>query len=121
VQKIFSNVSSVLLVETQDIADLAIELWRLEKRLMKVEERLSDDEKRALRNSVEKIGRILKRNDVEVTDYAGQAYNEGMNLDILSIEKDSELKQSIIYETHEPAISQKGVLVRKAKVIIHEK
>jgi hypothetical protein len=106
---------------THDIADLAIEFWRLDKRLSKIEDKLSADENKALQNSADKLRRFVQRNDVEVTDYTGQIYNEGMNVDVLSIEKDSELKQSIIFETHEPAISHKGILIRKAKVIIHEK
>jgi len=110
-----------ILPPTNEIADLAIELWRLDKRLVKAEEKLSDDENKALHNSVGKIRRFVHRSDIEVTDYTGQAFNEGMNLDILSSEKDSELKQSIIYETHEPAVTHKGILIRKAKVIIREK
>lgn len=107
--------------QTQDIADMAIGLWRLEKRLVKIENKLSDDENKALRNSVDKIRRFVQKNDVEIADLTGRKYNEGMNLEILSSEKASDLKQSIIFETHEPAVTHKGVLIRKAKVIIHEK
>lgn len=107
--------------QTEDVADMAIELWRLEKRLAKTREKLTGDENKALSNSVDKIKRFVQKNDVEVADYSGQAYNEGMNLDILSSEKDPSLKQSIISETHEPAVIHKGILLRKAKVIIREK
>lgn len=107
--------------QMQDVADMAIELWRLERRLAKVEEKLSSDENKALHNTVEKIKRFVQKNDIEVSDYAGQAYNEGMNLDIIASERDSSLKRSVVYETHEPAVRHKGVLIRKAKVIIHEK
>lgn len=109
--------------QARDIADLAIELWRLEKRLVKIEDKLSIDENKSLCNSVDKIRRFVQKNDIEIADYTGQVYNEGMNLDILSSEKDPglKLKKSIIYETHEPAVSHKGVLIRKAKVIIREK
>lgn len=110
-----------ILPSTNEIADLAIELWRLDKRLIKIENKLSADENKALHNSVDKIKRFVQRSDIEVTDYTGQTYNEGMNLDILSSEKDPELKQSIIYGTHEPAVTHKGILLRKAKVIIREK
>lgn len=106
---------------TQEIANLAIELWRLEKRLAKIEDKISDDERKALQNSSQKLKRYIQQNDIEINDYAGQVYNEGMNLDILSSEKDSSLKQSIIFETHEPAVLHKGILIRKAKVIIHER
>lgn len=121
-QNNFPSINAVsLIVQTQDLTDLAIEFWRLEKRLKKVEEKLSEDENKAFRNSVEKLGRFVKKNDLEVIDYTGQTYNAGMNLDILASEKDSQLEQDIIFETHEPAVSHKGVLIRKAKVIIHEK
>ncbi|MDB5177313.1 MAG: hypothetical protein JWN75_981 [Candidatus Saccharibacteria bacterium] len=110
-----------LIVQTQDLTDLAVEFWRLEKRLKKIEEKLSEDENKAFRNSIEKLGRFVKKNDLEVIDYSGQVYNVGMNLDILASEKDSQLEQDIIFETHEPAVSHKGILIKKAKVIIHEK
>lgn len=113
--------ASSLIVPTQDLTDLAIEFWRLEKRLKKIEEKLSEDENKAFSNSVEKLGRFVKKNDLEVTDYTGQVYNSGMNVEILASEKDSQLEQDIIFETHEPAVAHKGVLIRKAKVIIHEK
>lgn len=110
-----------LIVQTQDLIDLAVEFWRLEKRFKKIEDKLSEDENKAFRNSVEKLGRFVKKNHLEVIDYTGQTYNDGMNLDILASEKDSQLEQDIIFETHEPAVSHNGVLIRKAKVIIHEK
>lgn len=122
VQKNFPSINAAsLIVQTQDLIDLAVEFWRLEKRFKKIEDKLSEDENKAFRNSVEKLGRFVKKNDLEVIDYTGQTYNDGMNLDILASEKDSQLEQDIIFETHEPAVSHRGVLIRKAKVIIHEK
>lgn len=114
------NVASQM-IHIKDLTDLAIEFWRLEKRLKKIEDKLSEDENKAFRNSIEKLGRFVKKNDLEVTDYTGQIYNQGMNLEILASEKDSQLAQDIIYETHEPAVAHEGILIRKAKVIIHEK
>ena len=105
----------------QDLIDLAIELWRLEKRLGKVTDKFSGDEDKAFQNSIAKLQRYLQKNDIEVTDYTSQVFNEGMNLDVLSMEKDSTLKQSIIFETHEPAVTHKGILIKKAKVVVHEK
>ncbi|OGL22242.1 hypothetical protein A2707_02835 [Candidatus Saccharibacteria bacterium RIFCSPHIGHO2_01_FULL_45_15] len=122
VQNNFPGINTAsLIVQTQDLIDLAVEFWRLEKRFKKIEDKLSEDENKAFRNSVEKLGRFVKKNHLEVIDYTGQTYNDGMNLDILASEKDSQLEQDIIFETHEPAVSHNGVLIRKAKVIIHEK
>ena len=107
--------------KTQDLVDLAIELWRLEIKLSKVKDKLSEDENKALNNSLDRIKRFINKNGIEVTDYTGQNYNDGMNIDILHIEKDPSLKQDIIFQTHEPAVAHNGKLYRKAKVIVHEK
>lgn len=112
---------STITPSTQDMVDLAIELWRLEKKLSKVKDKLSDDENKALNNSLDRLKRFLSKNDLEVIDYTGQNYNEGMNVDVLHIDKDPSLKQNIIFQTHEPAVLHLGKLYRKAKVIIHEK
>jgi hypothetical protein len=106
---------------TQSLVDLAVEIWRLEKRLQKTTETLSDDQNKAFGNSVTKLQRFLEKNDISLTDYTDQKYNEGMNLDILSIEKDPDISHSIIKETHEPAVLHKGQLIKKAKVVVLEK
>ena len=107
--------------QTQAVVDLAIELWRLEKKLSKVKDKLSDDENKALNNSLDRLKRFLSKNDLEVIDYTGQNYNKNMVVDVLHTDKDPSLKHNIIFQTHEPAVLHLGKLYRKAKVIIHEK
>jgi hypothetical protein len=63
----------------------------------------------------------LDKNDISVVDYTDNKYNEGLNLDILSIEKDPKIPHSIVKETHEPAVMHKGQLIKKAKVVVLEK
>jgi len=106
--------------EANNLVDLAIEVWRLQKRLEKAQPDLKDNQAKALQNSQAKLVRYLDRNDIKVTDYTDQKYNEGMNLEVLAVEKDTSLKQAIIKETHEPAVTLKGKLIRKAKVILLE-
>lgn len=106
---------------TQSLIDLAVEIWRLEKRLQKTTDSLSEDQNKAFDNSVSKLQRFLEKNDIALTDYTDKKYNEGMNLDILSIEKDPDISHSIIKETHEPAVLHKGQLIKKAKVVVLEK
>ena len=107
-------------VEANNLVELAIEVWRPKKRLEKAETGMNEGQIKALQNSYSKLLRYLDRNDVGITDYADQKYNEGMNLDVLAVEKDSKLKHSVIKETHEPAVTLKGKLIRKAKVILVE-
>ena len=74
-----------------------------------------------LKNSVQKIKRYLDKNDIEIVDYTNQKFNEGRNLDILAVEKSSNILESIIKETKEPTILYKNQVVNKGKVIILEK
>ena len=105
----------------QSMVEAAIEIWRLEKRVVKVSGDLSEDQNKAFENSMTKLKRFLEKNDITVTDYTDQKYNEGLNLDVLNIEKDSNVKESTIKETHEPAVFHKGQLIKKAKVVVIEK
>jgi hypothetical protein len=106
---------------TSSIVELAVEIWRLEKRLSKAEPSLTDDQNKSLQNSIAKMHRYLDRNDISFVDYTDQKFNEGLNLEILSKEKDPKLSESIIKETHEPAVMHKGQLIKKAKVVVLEK
>lgn len=105
----------------QNMVDAAIEIWRLEKRVAKVSGDLSEDQNKAFENSMTKLKRFLEKNDITVTDYTDQKYNEGLNLDVLNIEKDDNVTESVIKETHEPAVFHKGQLIKKAKVVVLEK
>jgi hypothetical protein len=107
-------------VDANSLVELAIEVWRLKKRLEKAEAKMTEDQAKALQNSYSKLLRYLDKNDIGITDYSDQKYNEGMNLDVLAVEKDKSLKQPVIKETHEPAVTLKGKLIRKAKVILLE-
>ena len=105
---------------TSYLVELAVEVWRLGNRLEKISSSISDDQAKALQNSYTKMKRFLDKNDIDVIDYTNKKYNEGLNLDVLAVEKDSNLKEAIIKETHEPAITLKGKIVKKAKVILLE-
>lgn len=117
VQSKFIDVSP----STQSLVEAAIEVWRLEKRISKVSKDLSEDQNKAFENSITKLNRFLDKNDITVADYTDQKYNEGLNLDVLSIDKDKNVTESIIKETHEPAVFHKGQLIKKAKVVVLEK
>ncbi len=117
VQSKFIDVSP----STQSLVEAAIEVWRLEKRISKVSKDLSEDQNKAFENSITKLNRFLDKNDITFADYTDQKYNEGLNLDVLSIDKDKNVAESIIKETHEPAVFHKGQLIKKAKVVVLEK
>lgn len=106
---------------TQSLVEAAVEIWRLEKRVNKLTGELSEDQNKAFENSITKLKRFLDKNDITFVDYTDQKYNEGLNLDVLSIDKDSTVTESIIKDTHDPAVFHKGQLIKKAKVVVLEK
>ncbi|MDD3102206.1 MAG: hypothetical protein PHE59_03610 [Patescibacteria group bacterium] len=110
----FINVSA----EVNEITDLAVEIWRIEQRIAKSASSLSEQQLMGLDNSVQKLKRYLSKYDIEILDYKNTKYNDGLNLDILSIEKNSSLPEPIIKEIIEPTIMCKGQVVRKAKIIL---
>mgnify|MGYP001617929234 FL=1 len=101
-----------------DIVDLAVEVWRIEQRINKSASNLPENQLKGLENSVQKLKRYLEKYDIEVIDYKNTKYNEGLNLDILSVEKDPTLLEPVVKETVEPTIMCKGQVVRKAKIIL---
>lgn len=106
-------------MEAKDLIDLAIEVWRIDQRLNKITEKMTENNKKALENSILKIKRFIDKQDIEIRDYTGQKYNTGLSaVEIISVDKDKKVKESIVKETVEPSILLKGQVVRKAKVII---
>lgn len=103
---------------TDDFIQFAIEVWRIEQKIAKLQVALPENQKKGLENSVQKLKRYFERYDIEVVDYTNQKFNEGLNLDVLSIEKDPTVLESIIKETVEPTVMYRGQVIRKAKIII---
>lgn len=113
----FLNVS----VQTKDLVDLALDIWRMEQRLNKVMSLIPENQKVLFENSIQKLKRYLNKNDIEIIDHTNQIFNEGRNLDIIAVEKDFDISKSIIKQTIEPTIMCKSQVVHKGKVIVLEK
>ena len=105
-------------LSVESLVELAVEVWRIEQRLAKVTSGLTDIQKKGLESSVQKLKRYLEKYDLEIRDYTNQKFNEGLNLDILSVEKAPTITEPIVKETVEPTIMCKGQVVKKAKIIL---
>jgi len=101
-----------------DLVDLAVEVWRMEQRVGKSASSLPENQLKGLENSIQKLKRYLEKYDIQIVDYKDTKYNDGLNLDILSVEKDPTLSEPRVKETVEPTIMCKGQVVRKAKIIL---
>jgi molecular chaperone GrpE (heat shock protein) len=107
-----------LSIGVNDLVDLAVEVWRMEQRVAKSVSNLPEQQLKGLENSIQKLKRYISKYDIEIVDYKNQKYNDGLNLDILSVEKDPSLSEPTIKETVEPTVLCKGQVVRKAKIIL---
>lgn len=101
-----------------ELVELATEVWRIEQRLSKVANTLPETQKKGLENSVHKFRRYISNYDIEIVDYTNQKFNDGLNLDVLSVEKDPAVTTPTVKETIEPTILVKGQVVKKAKIIL---
>ncbi len=101
-----------------ELVELATEVWRIEQRLAKVADILPENQRKGLENSVHKFKRYISNYDIEIVDYTNQKFNDGLNLDVLSVEKDQSVTTPTVKETVEPTILVKGQVVKKAKIIL---
>src|SRR3989338_1495432 len=101
-----------------ELIELATEVWRIEQRLAKIAEILPENQRKGLENSVHKFKRYISNYDSEIIDYTNQKFNDGLNLDVLSVEKDQSVTTPTVKETVEPTILVKGQVVKKAKIIL---
>ncbi len=107
-----------LSVSVTELVELATEVWRIEQRLAKVADILPENQRKGLENSVHKFKRYISNYDIEIVDYTNQRFNDGLNLDVLSVEKDQSVTTPTVKETVEPTILVKGQVVKKAKIIL---
>ena len=113
----FVNIS----VQTKDLIELAVVIWRMEQRLNKIMSFIPANQKELFEISIQKLKNYLNKNDIEIIDHTNQIFNEGRNLDIIAVEKGFDASKSIIKQTVEPTIICKNQVVHKGKVIISEK
>jgi hypothetical protein len=107
--------------QIEDLAEMAIDIWRLERKVTKLKEHFPDYQSLPLENSISRMKRVLQKHAIEIIDYTNQKYNEGLNVEILSVEKNEAILEPIVKETVEPAILHKGKILKKAKIIVLEK
>ena len=104
--------------KTADIVELAVEVWRINNRIMKASADLTEMQKRGLESSLQKFLKFLDKNEIKIIDHTGEKYNEGLNVEVLSFEKDPTVNTPKIKETVEPSIVYKNSIVKKGKIIV---
>lgn len=105
------------------VSSLAIEIWRLEKRIDKAKDDIAKDENTVITSIADQIQRlkdIFKKQEIEINEHTGTAYNDGLSLKVLHIEEMDGLpkgKMQII-ETVKPSVYLKGKVIFPGEVIV---
>jgi hypothetical protein len=106
-------------VDLSSVLDVAVEVWRLQDRFKRLQSATGRQDP-SITFSIEKIQHVLREIGIETRDYTGQAYNEGMSLDVLTFDYSVEEKPTnrVVQETVSPAIFFDGKLHKMAQVIV---
>lgn len=100
---------------TNELIDLAQQIWKIETKLKDID--ISDTKSRAIKSAFSKIYSIFNLYSLEIKDYTGEKYNEGMNVEIRTTVKEEGIKTPYIKETISPMITIDKNIVKKAEVI----
>lgn len=104
--------------EAKSMFELAGDIWKLEQRIGRLSDPLTESQRKGLENTVQRLKRFLSTYDIEFKDYTDARYHDGLNVDVMSIQQDGSTSDGVVKETVEPALIHKGQVVKKAKVII---
>lgn len=106
-------------LDVASLIDLAIEVWRLQERLKRMSTSIGRDDPASL-FAAEKIRDIFSQIGIEIRDFTGQPYNEGMSLDVLTSDYPvgENPPDKIVQETITPAVYFDGKLLKMSQVII---
>jgi len=105
------------------VSSLAIEIWRLEKRVQREKEDMAKGEPTGFSSIVDQMQRIkdvFKKQEIEICEYIGENYNDGLSLKVLHVEEMDGLpkgKMQII-ETIKPSVYLKGKVIFPGEVIV---
>lgn len=105
------------------VSSLAIEIWRLEKRIEKVKDLIikeTDKNSNSVMDQMQRVKDIFKKQEIEVHDHTGEGYNDGMSLKALHIEEVNDLisGEMKIIETVKPSVYFKGKIISDGEVIV---
>jgi len=105
------------------VSSLAIEIWRLEKRVQREKEDMAKGENSGFTSIVDQMQRIkdvFKKQEIEICEHTGENYNDGLSLKVLHVEEMDGIpigKMQII-ETIKPSVYLKGKVIFLGEVIV---
>ena len=105
------------------VSSLAIEIWRLEKRVEKIRDliaKAAEENSNSVFDQLQRVRDIFKKQEIEVHDHTGENYDDGMSLKALHIEEISDIPKGEmrVLETVKPSVYFKGQIISHGEVIV---
>lgn len=98
------------------VSSLAIELWRLEKRIDKAKTTIDN----SITDQIQRIKDVFRKQEIEIREHTGADYNDGLSLKALHFEEFDNIpagKMKVI-ETVKPSIYFKGKIISHGEVLV---
>jgi len=102
------------------LATVATNTWRALQKMIDVETREPKPEMKRIHRHIEAISEALREFGVETIDHAGQRYDTGSALKVITSEKRAGLNREEIIETLKPTVRFKGRLLQQGEVVVGE-
>jgi hypothetical protein len=98
------------------IAALALEVWRLQRRVDRMARDLGEESVRSLRDSLQRLNDVMADHHLELQIHDGQRYVEGSTLEVIHIRNSGD--PMIVVETLQPTIRYPERILRVGQVIL---
>lgn len=106
-------------IASKDLIFLALEVWKIEKKIKKIKEKNGNEIVQGIEYPINKIYEILDKNAIKIIDYTWKKYIEWMNwVDIVSVEKNESVLETIILDTISPIIEINWIISERSKVVV---
>lgn len=114
---------SELKLSMELIPSLAIEIWRLEKRIEKEKDIILQHSNKgsiSILDQMQRVKDIFKKQEIELREHTGDTYNDGMSVKALQIEEVDNLPKGKmqVTETVKPSVYFKGKVISHGEVIV---
>ena len=92
-------------------------MWHIEKSINKE----NSTKLRSAKSHINKLKSLFEKYQLTIIDYTGEAYNEGLNIDIIATETNPNAEKDTIKESLNPSVFINNTLIKKSKVILEIK
>jgi len=109
-------------IKFQDIAELCVEYWKLEKVARKMIDNIETKQSARFNGQINFSARQLEtlcnRFEFKLVDFSGQEYKDGMPITAENLTDFPEVSSLVISKSIEPAVIRKSKILRTGRVLL---